>query len=324
MVMFMVRVPTIGFALALITFTGNWLIQDPALAETSGSSQKKSSARSPDKAAQEGLNFLKKQFSPEGVGEVKNLRREQPILKESAPKGLSPRKGIRRVPRPPEVDRPMDSGSEEQTRRMPQSEAEKARMMKEADKYAIKLGFFSAAETARAQMGETALRVMLVRATRLSAFKKGDDPNRLLQDAHTKIFPIYVQEEGSTKKAFRSSITVAEVAGKPESQWDWIERGSPEFIKIYEKYKDLKPDKLVKIIFRSNQTIFIRFLGVGTGENFKLIPIYDFVLREKGLQTVRLKSGEAKPASEIFTQLSPYAARILTSQKDNTNKRLLR
>ena len=324
----MFRIWTIRFVVVLTALTSTWLIQGFAVAQVSGTAHERFLADTPKKAALAGIDFLNKQFSSKGVT-PENLREMDLSPKAPKPKSISP---------DPLRNKESDSIERKKAPTLSEKEVEdlRAKMAKGADKYAQNLGFDSAAEAARAKLGffsateaarardeGSGLRVKLVRAKELKNFKEKDDPNLLLEDTYIEIFPIYAQKEGA-EKLIKSSITVAQVLYKNENKWHWIERGSPGLIKKYEKYNHLKPDTLVKLVIMGDQTTFLRFLGVGKDEEFKLIPIYNVTLFEDGLELVQLKEGEEKPASQIFSQLAPYAAKILKGQKDDSNMRLLR
>lgn len=188
--------------------------------------------------------------------------------------------------------------------------------VKDADEYARKLGFASAAEIADAVLGTHPLEVKRVGLTQLSKFAPGGNIEDLWDDVHTYIFPIYVKEE--KEGAVRSSLTVAEI----KKTWQWTRRGSPNLIRQLEKARaqikqsSQSSDSLLVMIPGLN----LIFLGEGTGSQLTLVP-----LSNAEIGNVMLKAGQPMPASLVFEKLAPEAVRILAAEtRQEGGNRLLR
>lgn len=156
------------------------------------------------------------------------------------------------------------------------------------------LGFESAAEIAEAKLGSP-LPVRRVGLKQLSNFnkEKNDDPNELLVDTHTSIYPVEV------KGAVRSSLTVSQ-SGK-EGTWRWMKRGAPHLISQIERFRTADTSFILFI-----PGFHLHFLGSGSGNNLMLTPISPITL--DGLD---LKAGQALSAREMFFKLSPVASKML-------------
>lgn len=89
----------------------------------------------------------------------------------------------------------------------PSTSAERA----DDEAFAKDIGFTSLEEMANAQLASP-LRLYTVSLVKLASFKPGDNPNKLLEDTHSLIFPITID------KQFRSSLIVKETS-LPKTLW---------------------------------------------------------------------------------------------------------
>ena len=304
----MLRGCSIKFALAFMIVASTWVVQESLMTQTAGANQEKFSSKTPDDAAQEGINFLKKQFKvptpPAPTPPRDEPRTEAPGQKDKKDKKSDDKKR-------------MDlNGMIKQRRLELESAAMKVDMAEKeakAEQYAKELGFKSAAEARKAEKAKDGFKIYRVWPQTLVDFNKDGNPEDLLKDTHTKIYAVYVPKEGSQDMVIRSSITVAEALEKPSNGWDWIERGSPRLIRGYEQYKEkFKAYEVVEV--GKN----LHFLKAGAGKDIKLIPIYNVKLGE-----LELEMGVAKPASEIFYSLAQIIAKRGAAER-TTGKGVLR
>lgn len=152
--------------------------------------------------------------------------------------------------------------------------------------YATALGFSSAAETLKAQLG-IGLRTYDVVPSSLQRFHKEDDPVTLLLDLHEIVFPVLVQGEP------RSSLTIAELErGKG---WRVLKKGRTALIRLIEEYRTSADDNLVVI-----SSLGLQFLGKRSPtdqEELVLVPLFDSTALE-------IQAGQPVFARELFVQIN--------------------
>ncbi len=170
------------------------------------------------------------------------------------------------------------------------------RMETGGEERARNLGFESAAEVADVTFGKP-LQLKQVGLNQLKEFRPKDDPNSLLIDSHTIIFPLYV------KGKIRSSLTVSDIGNR--NTWRQTERGIPLLIRTIEDLRKKFPETDEPFLV-TNQGISVRFLGNGTGDNFMLIPLDTYTF-----ETVALPAGQVLPARKVFAALAAVAAKRL-------------
>ena len=162
------------------------------------------------------------------------------------------------------------------------------------------LGFESADDVANADLGSP-LQVYKIVLTSgkgrkgLIDFQRGDDPEQLLIDTpRTVIYPVVVKTKG-----VRSSLTVSEF--DKDKGWHATQRGSPNFIRKLEDYREQKPsvDRIVWI-----PGLNLIFLGSRTAGQLRLIAVADN-------PTIKLKAGEERSAHDVFVQLASEARKVL-------------
>lgn len=156
------------------------------------------------------------------------------------------------------------------------------------DEFAKDLGFASAKEAASAQLGSP-LRIWQVPVGRLKDFQSNTDPNRILEDSHSVIFPLLVNGE------VRSSLTVSE----DKRGWRVAAKGSPKTIRKIQRQKPSESNFLVMVIPLRSQ-----FIGDRKAGEIMLTPI------EEAPHMSDLKVGRERPAQQVFADLAPFAKKF--------------
>lgn len=150
--------------------------------------------------------------------------------------------------------------------------------------YAKFLGFNSVQDVQKAALGDP-LRAYGVHLNRLIAFDSSADPDKLLFDTRTIVYPLYTIANG--QKQVHSSLTVVSEDGKT---WHRARTGSSKFIAKIERYRTSASNFLVIV-----PALGQRFLADRSNDKFMLIPLNS-----------RLGFTEGKPvqARDLFKALA--------------------
>lgn len=160
---------------------------------------------------------------------------------------------------------------------------------KEDEEYARSLGFNSADEVRRPQLGNP-LHLYRVPLDRLKGFQKRDSPEKLLYDTEILMYPLLVDGQA------RSVITVKPThSGKG---WHPTGAGYGEFISLVEKHRTPGADIVILV-----SDLGLKFLATRAEDDFQLIPLSE----RKNLE---IRPGPpALSARETFAKLSLQASK---------------
>jgi hypothetical protein len=150
----------------------------------------------------------------------------------------------------------------------------------DVQEYTESLGFGSAAEVSKAEVGRP---LRLYRILDLSKAMAANTPmEKMLTDTRTEMVPLLVGEHA------RSAIVVSSL--KNDTAWKLTSMGYREIVPLLEKYRTARTSRLITI-----SSLGLRFLGEGKDAELVLIPMED---------SYGLKPGTPVPAREIFYDLA--------------------
>jgi len=160
------------------------------------------------------------------------------------------------------------------------------------DELAKALGFASAQQASQSQLGR-ALQVFRVGLAELQKYKAVDDPNALLFDTRSFIYPLLVN------KIALSSLTVTEF--QDGSKWGITKQGSSKLLSRLEQYRTPTSSFVVDI-----PALKLRFLGDRTGGELMLISLENVEVPRSfpNVPKLTLKEGQQRSAREIFDKLA--------------------
>lgn len=164
-----------------------------------------------------------------------------------------------------------------------------------SEEYAKALGFSSAEEAGRADLGNP----FYLYLTSLFLIKRigVSDPSSLLISSHAMIYPLLVDQN------VKSSLTVTK---DPKSQqWRTTEWGSPQLIRRLEKQRSKNPELNFVVLISPQNPLGLRFVSAEPSN--VLIPIAD-------IPSLNLKEGIPSSAIQIFSALRTIANKYTDSQ----------
>ncbi|MEK6761153.1 MAG: hypothetical protein AABY96_00430 [Nitrospirota bacterium] len=177
--------------------------------------------------------------------------------------------------------------------------------------FAKDIGFKSLEEMAEAQLASP-LRLYTVPLVKLAKFQPSDDPNKLLEDTHSLIFPLTINNQ------FRSSLIVRESLAPNITDLE-------SFAKAYKAYKAMRA--------RHTGTGFPRLMPEleklkPTSSSFlvSIAPLRLFFLGDRKAEGLVLTAIQANPhfelnarleydAAELFSKIAWYAQRVYESDQ---------
>lgn len=159
--------------------------------------------------------------------------------------------------------------------------------------YAIALGFDSAHQASRAQLG----RSLSIYASRLDWFKNafpGDLEKLMIVTGH-RIYTLHVDGEP------KSSVTVA--FDPLSNKWRAVEWGSRKLIRVFERERIRHPGISFVLLISPANPWGLRFVGEERAGQFFLTPITN-------IDEIDLKAGEVVPAGTFVTKIRALAVQL--------------
>ncbi len=141
--------------------------------------------------------------------------------------------------------------------------------------------------------------VKTVPFVKLANFTDADDPEKFFRETGQVGLPLNVEVEGRGKQG--KSMWMFELFQEQNNEWKWTERGFPDYLKEFFKYR--KNDQPLMVVMRP---INMRFLGEKINGELVLIP-----LRDAEFGKTKLKAGEPDSAKKIFGLLAKVAREIV-------------
>jgi hypothetical protein len=163
-----------------------------------------------------------------------------------------------------------------------------------SDQSARALGFASEDKGANASLGEP-IAVFMVRLDELQRYEPHTDPNKLLHDAETVIYPVI------TDGQVRSSIFLE----KTNQQWNAGRFGGANLARLLNDARQQNSAKKMALATGSQFAVEVPalnayFMGWRSQEKLMLSPVMDD-------PALKLSKNETLPAQEIFTRLAVAA-----------------
>lgn len=174
----------------------------------------------------------------------------------------------------------------------------RAATAQDADLYAKALGFTSAEEAHRAQLG-IPLPIHIARLAWLKIFSSQSEPQNFIVATDSLIYPLLI--DGKVK----SSLTVTK--DRETNRWRTTEWGSPKLITLLERLR--RPQSSILLLISPQNPLGLRFLGETVAGELLLVPITN-------IPKLKLEAGQQQSARQIFVKLRHVANQYKGSQLD--------
>jgi hypothetical protein len=173
--------------------------------------------------------------------------------------------------------------------------------------FAKDIGFETLEEVADAQLASP-LRLYTISLVKLASFQPGDDPNKLLEDTYSLIFPVTID------KHYRSSLIVKETS-LPKIYWTSPTKSIDSmkarhtgtgYHRLMTKIEELQPASSSFLVTLAPLGLIL--LGDRNADELVLTSIEEN-------QCFELKAGEKRSAAELFNKLAHTAKRVYESDQ---------